>query len=197
MEKNMNNIINRIIRKNELYHHGILGQKWGVRRYQNTDGSYTTEGKKRRAADGESTGSKIKSDLRKAQHIADRVTIINSKLKPGYIDTYDNATKGPMGSTKSRRQTDYEAQRGISGNYEMQYNQGKKVRDAEAREKEFKKIVSNGQAQMDNATVMNMMNQQFMNWTEQETMRNAVNAGNMAASLSLSGGATPFMFGIM
>lgn len=25
---------------NELYHHGVMGQKWGVRRYQNTDGSY-------------------------------------------------------------------------------------------------------------------------------------------------------------
>lgn len=33
---------------NELYHHGILGQKWGVRRYQNEDGSYTSEGKSRR-----------------------------------------------------------------------------------------------------------------------------------------------------
>ena len=32
----------------ELYHHGIKGQKWGVRRFQNPDGSYTEEGKRRR-----------------------------------------------------------------------------------------------------------------------------------------------------
>jgi len=34
---------------NELYHHGIKGQKWGVRRFQNPDGSLTEEGKKRLA----------------------------------------------------------------------------------------------------------------------------------------------------
>lgn len=31
----------------ELQHHGIIGQKWGVRRYQNKDGSLTAAGKKR------------------------------------------------------------------------------------------------------------------------------------------------------
>lgn len=30
-----------------LQHSGILGQKWGVRRYQNEDGTYTEEGKRR------------------------------------------------------------------------------------------------------------------------------------------------------
>ena len=29
-----------------LTHHGILGMKWGVRRYQNADGSYTKAGLK-------------------------------------------------------------------------------------------------------------------------------------------------------
>lgn len=31
----------------ELYHHGILGQKWGIRRYQNEDGTLTAAGKTR------------------------------------------------------------------------------------------------------------------------------------------------------
>lgn len=31
----------------ELYHHGILGQKWGVRRFQNYDGTLTNKGKNR------------------------------------------------------------------------------------------------------------------------------------------------------
>lgn len=32
---------------NEIYHHGVKGMKWGVRRYQNADGSLTAYGKKR------------------------------------------------------------------------------------------------------------------------------------------------------
>lgn len=31
----------------ELYHHGILGQKWGIRRFQKKDGSLTSAGRKR------------------------------------------------------------------------------------------------------------------------------------------------------
>ena len=34
-------------RSPELYHHGIKGQKWGIRRYQNEDGSLTKEGASR------------------------------------------------------------------------------------------------------------------------------------------------------
>ena len=31
----------------DLYHHGILGMHWGIRRYQNKDGSLTEAGKAR------------------------------------------------------------------------------------------------------------------------------------------------------
>ncbi len=37
----------RLISEEELQHHGIKGQKWGVRRYQNEDGSLTAKGKQR------------------------------------------------------------------------------------------------------------------------------------------------------
>lgn len=36
------------ISRNSLKHYGISGMKWGVRRFQNPDGTYTEEGKKRR-----------------------------------------------------------------------------------------------------------------------------------------------------
>ena len=36
------------IRESDITHHGILGQKWGVRRFQNKDGTLTGAGKKRK-----------------------------------------------------------------------------------------------------------------------------------------------------
>ena len=52
------------IRSNELYHHGILGQRWGVRRYQNEDGSLTSAGRRRfnKVTKSEKESEKVKKD---------------------------------------------------------------------------------------------------------------------------------------
>lgn len=41
------------MKSTELYHWGIKGQKWGIRRYQNKDGSLTPAGRKRYAEETE------------------------------------------------------------------------------------------------------------------------------------------------
>ena len=47
----------------ELYHHGILGQRWGNRRFQNEDGSWTPEGRERY---GKGDGERVKIQKAKA-----------------------------------------------------------------------------------------------------------------------------------
>lgn len=59
-----------------LQHHGILGQKWGVRRFQNKDGSLTPAGKKKlygKGADGgyESYKSRLKRSMDAAKYEED------------------------------------------------------------------------------------------------------------------------------
>ena len=44
------------VKEDHLEHHGVLGQKWGIRRFQNRDGSLTAEGKKRVYAGGAEGG---------------------------------------------------------------------------------------------------------------------------------------------
>lgn len=49
----------------ELYHHGIKGMKWGVRRYQNKDGSLTAAGKKRIGKEYDKSSQKTMRKLNK------------------------------------------------------------------------------------------------------------------------------------
>ena len=51
----------------ELYHHGIKGMKWGVRRYQNKDGTLTDAGKKRYSQDVENAKSRYQEARTKAK----------------------------------------------------------------------------------------------------------------------------------
>lgn len=71
----------------QLYHHGIKGQKWGVRRYQNRDGTLTEEGKRqlRKAAKEAQTKKASYTDLPK-RHPFQR----NRDFVQHFFDEYGN-----------------------------------------------------------------------------------------------------------
>ena len=69
----------------ELYHWGIKGQKWGIRRYQNPDGSLTEEGKARYGGD---------SYDKLSQNQKDRY---NADFTKARVATYDAASKTASG----------------------------------------------------------------------------------------------------
>lgn len=58
------------MKNSELYHYGVLGMKWGRRRYQNKDGSLTAAGKKRYSDDAREAseiGKKKVSEMSNAE----------------------------------------------------------------------------------------------------------------------------------
>lgn len=66
----------------ELYHHGTKGMKWGIRRYQNADGSLTAAGKKRYANEVKKTRERAHTIKNKEQVKArfDRLKARNAAL---------------------------------------------------------------------------------------------------------------------
>ena len=87
---------------NELYHHGIKGQKWGVRRFQYSDGTLTPQGRKRYGGNTSEMEKRVENILRKpVKHLVNSVrTQVTGKQ---YVDGYL-----AKGTTLARIQTSQE-----------------------------------------------------------------------------------------
>lgn len=75
---------NTIDLKQELYHHGIKGQKWGVRRFQNRDGTRTAAGREKYEAAHRSLDNTTKSNNQKVQK-SNTLSVLTKRNEPAVL----------------------------------------------------------------------------------------------------------------
>lgn len=76
---------------NELYHHGILGQKWGIRRFQNEDGSLTQAGRERYLVNVDGAKNRVKeADRRVSESYKKYARSISFTERKKYKNQYNS-----------------------------------------------------------------------------------------------------------
>mgnify|MGYP003620562454 FL=1 len=87
----------------ELYHWGIKGMKWGVRRYQNDDGSLTPAGKKRYSQNDSPSGDYVRAHTKKpiSQMSDQELRTVNNRLQ--MENQYRQLTASPSKMQKAMK----------------------------------------------------------------------------------------------
>lgn len=83
---------------NELYHHGIKGMKWGIRRYQNEDGSLTAKGKAMASKKYKKYMNRASQEVNTAENYVKAYNRAADKMNNGLIDKYNRDYDKKLGA---------------------------------------------------------------------------------------------------
>nr|DAU44394.1 MAG TPA: hypothetical protein [Caudoviricetes sp.] len=158
----------------ELHHHGIKGQRWGVRRFQKENGSYTEAGKKRylgKNGDITSLDRNSKKLKKLGNEMYDRIN--NNKkyedMHEDYRRKFLNATAGIGYSRKEQR---YQTLTNNFRNGRSTYLQARtrnrlfnQIAGSNARDKETRRI------KMQRAQAQSLVNKQYANKKASQLLR--------------------------
>ena len=152
---------------NELYHFGVKGMRWGHRKARGHAGPGKYATRKR-----QQLGNKKDLErLNKGEHLSVGLT----KKRQEKFDARDrNAIEKQINSTPNNKETN------------IKYLKRK-----------LKNSINKGETFVTQMNNNDIAISQMNNWAIQEATRQSINASLMSASLSMSGGTNPFMFGMM
>ena len=154
----------------ELYHYGVKNMKWGVIRSQKQLGNNTLSNKR----------EVTKADIKKVKQHRNKGNVVTDR--PIKIPNKYNGVKGmKWGVQKDRKR--------------HAVNNVLKVPVARLKNEDNK--IRKGQQFINNSHIMNLSIQQANQLLMEQATRASINAGLQTASLGMSGGTNPFMFGMM
>ena len=177
-----------VFTKDELAHHGIKGQKWGIRKYQNPDGTLTPEGRERYGVNSKQEWKDKKKEMRTRRDALEReahtkYNMSDKELAKDMEDAYNEKVKRDVEWWYGEGSTDRFSD---NANYyaQKEYEEKKQTRANE----EYDRAVAEAEEWIENS-MKEEFGRSYDTWQEEATTKAAVGLGAAVVAEMIAAGA--------